>query len=235
MDPLQLTGVAKNFTMHLQGGIRLPVVAGVAFSVGRGRFAVARAGFDAVLARVPRVLAAQPDGVGREALLALFPDVSAPVLEDAVARLAAQGLLRQSGGVVRVADTARERDQALAQDEAAARLAEELRRAGLTPPDPWKLAPDPVRRRLLDRLIREGVAVRALDRVQKRELVFHRDAVETAQRLLAPRLSGVGLLVSEAGAALGISRKFCVPLLEHLDSIRFTRRVADRRVLAQPG
>jgi alpha-D-ribose 1-methylphosphonate 5-triphosphate synthase subunit PhnL len=36
MDPLQLTGVAKSFTMHLQGGIRLPVVAGVAFAVGAG-------------------------------------------------------------------------------------------------------------------------------------------------------------------------------------------------------
>lgn len=36
MDPLQLTGVEKSFTMHLQGGVRLPVVAGVAFSVGAG-------------------------------------------------------------------------------------------------------------------------------------------------------------------------------------------------------
>jgi alpha-D-ribose 1-methylphosphonate 5-triphosphate synthase subunit PhnL len=34
MKPLlQLTGVAKSFTMHLQGGIRLPVVAGVEFAV----------------------------------------------------------------------------------------------------------------------------------------------------------------------------------------------------------
>ena len=30
---LELTAVAKTFTMHLQGGIRLPVVAGVAFAV----------------------------------------------------------------------------------------------------------------------------------------------------------------------------------------------------------
>jgi selenocysteine-specific elongation factor len=40
------------------------------------------------------------------------------------------------------------------------------------------------------------------------------------------------LLVSEAGAALGISRKYCVPLLEYLDTIGFTRRTADRRALA---
>jgi alpha-D-ribose 1-methylphosphonate 5-triphosphate synthase subunit PhnL len=37
MHPLlQLTGVAKTFTMHLQDGIRLPVVAGVEFAVAAG-------------------------------------------------------------------------------------------------------------------------------------------------------------------------------------------------------
>jgi selenocysteine-specific elongation factor len=70
--------------------------------------------------------------------------------------------------------------------------------------------------------------------VQKRELVFHAEAIETAKRRLAPLLATPpGLLVGEAGAALGISRKYCVPLLEHLDAIRFTRRIADRRVLAR--
>jgi alpha-D-ribose 1-methylphosphonate 5-triphosphate synthase subunit PhnL len=34
--PLRLTGVCKTFTMHLQGGIRLPVVAGVEFEVAAG-------------------------------------------------------------------------------------------------------------------------------------------------------------------------------------------------------
>jgi len=201
--------------------------------VARERVAVPAAAFDDTLAKLRNVLASHPDGLGRDALLDLLPKVSAVVLDDAIARLVAGGALRQAGGVVRVADAARERDQARAQDSAAAQLAEELRKAGLTPPEPWKLAPDPPRRRLLDRLIKEGIAVRALDRVQKRELVFHREAIESAQRVLAPRLGGTGLLVSEAGAALGISRKFCVPLLEHLDEIRFTRRVADRRVLAQ--
>src|SRR4029450_12242488 len=33
---LELTAVAKTFTMHLQGGIRLPVVAGVEFAVRGG-------------------------------------------------------------------------------------------------------------------------------------------------------------------------------------------------------
>src|SRR5947208_3037359 len=37
---LELTAVAKTFTMHLQGGVRLPVVTGVAFAVRAGECAV---------------------------------------------------------------------------------------------------------------------------------------------------------------------------------------------------
>jgi len=37
---LELAGVAKTFTMHLQGGVRLPVVSGVSFAVQPGECAV---------------------------------------------------------------------------------------------------------------------------------------------------------------------------------------------------
>ncbi|HLH87882.1 MAG TPA: phosphonate C-P lyase system protein PhnL [Xanthobacteraceae bacterium] len=37
---LELSGVAKTFTMHLQGGVRLPVVCGVSFTVHPGECAV---------------------------------------------------------------------------------------------------------------------------------------------------------------------------------------------------
>jgi len=37
---LELAGVAKNFTMHLQGGVRLSIVADVTFSVRRGQCVV---------------------------------------------------------------------------------------------------------------------------------------------------------------------------------------------------
>ena len=40
MPSLTLDGVTKTFTMHLQGGIRLPVVAGVSFKVAAGQCAV---------------------------------------------------------------------------------------------------------------------------------------------------------------------------------------------------
>ena len=37
---LELAAVSKTFRMHLQGGIRLPVVSGVAFDVKAGECAV---------------------------------------------------------------------------------------------------------------------------------------------------------------------------------------------------
>src|SRR6201993_431206 len=53
---LELTAVAKTFTMHLQGGLRLPVVSGVAFT--------ARAGECVVLAG--------PSGAGKSSILKMI-------------------------------------------------------------------------------------------------------------------------------------------------------------------
>jgi selenocysteine-specific elongation factor len=52
---------------------------------------------------------------------------------------------------------------------------------------------------------------------------------ETVRRLVAENGS---LTVSELRAALDSTRKYVVPICEHLDSIRFTRRMGDKRVLA---
>ncbi len=201
--------------------------------IARG-VAVLRSALDAVSARIPALLAATPDGVARERLLAALPGASAPVLEEALSRLAAASVLRLAGGLVAPVRVAFERDRADRDRQGADALAERVRQAGLSAPDTRDFAADPVLRRLADRLVREGVLVRAADRVQKRELLFHRDTIEAAQRRLAPLLAeGAGLLVSDAGAALGVSRKFSVPLLEHFDQVGFTRRVADRRQLGR--
>ncbi|WP_236728696.1 selenocysteine-specific translation elongation factor [Methylobacterium sp. WSM2598] len=114
-------------------------------------------------------------------------------------------------------------------------LAESFRRAGLTPPDEAEAAGrDPRRREALNHLVRSGTLIRAADRVQRRTILFHREAVEAAKQALARAFAGQdGFLAREAGALLGISRKFSIPLLEHLDAVRFTRRLGDRRVLLQ--
>ena len=201
----------------------------------RGGGVVSRLVFEKLTAALPRLLAARvaeyPQGLSRERLGTLVPAVGAEVMDEAVAQLVSAGTLRQEGGLVRTARPAQEREQAQREAQLAERLAEEIRRGGLTPPD-MPTATDIQVRRTLDRLVRAGVVVRTHDRVQKRDVLFHRDAVEAARRKLAPLLeTGSGLLVKEAGAALGISRKFSVPLLEYLDTTQFTRRVGDRRIL----
>ena len=204
----------------------------------RGGGVVGRGVFETLLGALPRLLSARmaehPDGLSRERLAALVPAAGAAVLDEAVGRLVAQGALRQEGGLVRMARPLQEREQAQRETRLAEQLAETIRRGGLTPPD-LPEATDPQVRRMLDRLVRGGVVVRARDRVQKRDVLFHSEAVEAARRTLAPLLAaGSGLLVGEAGTVLGISRKFSVPLLEHLDLIQFTRRVGDRRMLGIP-
>ena len=92
--------------------------------------------------------------------------------------------------------------------------------------------PDLTSKRVVDRLLREGVVVRTVDRAKDKELLFHKDAIADARHRLAPLLAPPGLLVSEIAAALGTTRKYCMPLLDHLDAIRFTRRIDDRRVQA---
>lgn len=228
----RLAGVAPARAVAMLGGA--PII------IGRGGVVVAQAALDAVLVQIPDRLATSeakhPDGLSRDQLAALLPEAGAAVLDEAIARLVARGTLLHAGSLLRIRREAREQDRAREEAALAARLAETLRQGGLSPPDPAKLASEPRTKRLLDRLIREGVAIRTLDRVQKREILFHREAVEAARRQLAPLLAKPpGLLTGEAGAALGISRKYSVPLLEYLDATGFTRRTGDRRMLARPA
>jgi selenocysteine-specific elongation factor len=149
-------------------------------------------------------------------------------MDVALARLGTQGRIERAARI-RLIRPEHERARADSEAMLAAKLAETFRRGGLTPPTG---APESVTvRRMLDRLVRDGLLVRAVDHVHKREVLFHREAIDHARRVLGPLLNGSGLLVTEAGAALGISRKFSVPLLEFLDQIQFTRRLGDRRVL----
>ncbi len=202
----------------------------------RGDVLAGRAVFETLMGALPRLLAARaaehPAGLSHERLATLVPAAAPALLDEAVRRLVAAGTLRQEGGLVRVPRPDQERAQAQRETQLADRLADAIRRGGLAPPDAPDDAPS---RRMLDRLVRAGVLVRTHDRVLKRDVLFHRDAIDLARRTLAPLLrTGDGLLVREAGLALGISRKFSVPLLEYLDGVRYTRRVGDRRLLVLP-
>ena len=64
------------------------------------------------------------------------------------------------------------------------------------------------------------------------EIFFHRDAIELAKETMRSLTERDGnVAVGAFRDAMGISRKYAVPLLEHFDSTRVTRRDGDVRVL----
>lgn len=209
------------------------------FIITQSGWVVRKTDMDNLLARVPSLLAPHSIGLSHDELISALPGTGAAVLNEALERLVARGVINRRGSQLLVPRP--EEDRAHARNEArlACQIAETLRRGGLTPPSPSEIVKDVKSKRAVDRLLRESVVVRAVDRAKGREILFHRDAIEEAQRRLAPLLERVpGLLVTEVGAALGISRKYSMPLLDHLDTIRFTLRINDRRIrgmIASPG
>ncbi|UEM21234.1 selenocysteine-specific translation elongation factor [Skermanella mucosa] len=154
------------------------------------------------------------------------------------AGLVRRGVLVNDGGRLRHRDfdpaaLLSERDRSAIEDVEAP-----FREGGLTPPDiAAVVGSDKARFQAVRYLIRTGTLVRTTDRVQKRDILFHRDAVAKAKRIMGIHLAdrAGGFLVADLGRLLGISRKFSIPLLEHLDADGFTRRQDDRRVIAGTG
>jgi selenocysteine-specific elongation factor len=201
--------------------------------VSRSGLVLRKADMGELLSRIPALLTQQPTGLSHENLLRAFPASGAAVLDEVLGTLLARGVVSKRGSQFAVPQPGRDRDRIRNEAELASRIAETLRQGGLTPPIPSAIVSDLQSSRAVDRLLREGVIVRALDRAKGKEILFHRDAIAEARRRLAPLLEREpGLLVTEVGAALGISRKYSMPLLDHLDTIRFTRRVKDRRLRA---
>jgi selenocysteine-specific elongation factor len=118
-----------------------------------------------------------------------------------------RGLVRDASRRVPVADT----PDALA-------LVAILDATPFTPPAPADVA-------LARALVREGVLV------DVNGLVFTREALSAAQRLLADALDAHGsVTVGDVRELLGSTRKYVVPLMEWFDAQGVTRRRGDTRV-----
>jgi selenocysteine-specific elongation factor len=75
----------------------------------------------------------------------------------------------------------------------------------------------------------QGVIVRLKD-----EVILHREAVEEAKRLVAEAIRKQGPMEpGKLREVLGTSRKYMIPLLEHLDDIGLTVRVENKRRLRE--
>jgi selenocysteine-specific elongation factor len=201
------------------------------FTVTRSGSVLLESHMSGLLARVPVLLAERAELSQRDLLEST--GAGTEVMEEVLSVLSARGVIAKRGARYLIPRPHEEQARAHAEADLAARIAETLRQGGLSPPNPGAIVTDARSKRAVDRLLRDGVIVRAFDVDKDKEILFHREAIEAAQRRLAPLLERPpGLLVTEIGALLGISRKFTMPLLGHLDTIRFTRRIKDRRVRA---
>lgn len=166
----------------------------------------------------PHLVRKLPEGTASDAAAALLRD------------LVRRGELLQGAEGYRSPDFDPDR-----QGNAATRRIEAMfRDAGLTPPDETEIVRhEAAGRDLLAYLVRTTALVRTVDRVQKRTILFHREALGMARQRLRERFaSDRGFSAGEAGAALGISRKFSIPLLEYLDATGFTTRAGALRFIA---
>lgn len=192
-----------------------------------------------LLAAVAAAQRADPVGPGASLadLHGALPE-EAP-LQGLVARLVAGGRLRLAAGRLTCAELDAAALLSAADRTLLAEVESAFRSGHLAPPDAVVVVRGCRRRAAaLRMLLREGRLVRAPDAVQKREILFHRDALAAARCALRAHFAARpdGFLAGECGRLLGISRRFAIPLLERLDAERFTRRGGDRRhLVAEPS
>jgi selenocysteine-specific elongation factor len=111
-----------------------------------------------------------------------------------------------------------------------AALIDKLGTTGLTPPDSDQLTAElgPEVPELLRQLARDGLVVAV-----SREFFMSRAAVHQAEQTMRTALQSGPRTVPELKAALGLSRKHLIPLLEHFDRAGLTRRNDDSRILTR--
>ena len=115
--------------------------------------------------------------------------------------------------------------------EIASEIEAQFREGGLKPPElDAVLKRDRRRKTLYYYLVEAGTLIPATDRTSNRTVVFHQVSISEIKPILQNALAeSEGLRVSELNQLLGTTRKFSVPLLEHLDSLGLTRRDGDLR------
>lgn len=169
------------------------------------------------LAEIRRVLAQALRGTVR----AVEPDL----VDAALQVLLERDALAREGSAVRLPS---HRPALTEHAEALERLVRALAEGEPTPPTIPELLAAGHPRELLEAAIRAGMLVRV-----SAEIVLTPALVQRA--LAEIRASGAsGLTVSALRERLGTTRKYAVPLVEHLDARGLTRRVGDARVAREP-
>ena len=112
-------------------------------------------------------------------------------------------------------------------------LMKEIESEGLTPPSPPELASRlGAKPQILDGVMRYLIERGRLVRLPS-GLILSQTAIDELKGQLAGSSEWERFAVPKFKDAFGLSRKWAIPLLEHLDSVGFTRRVGDERQIVR--
>jgi selenocysteine-specific elongation factor len=170
-------------------------------------------------------------GIPKQELRARAGRARVEIFEAALGDLVAARALVVTGDLVGQAG----REISLSTEETRAKelIEREFESAGLTVPGfatvLAKLPVDaPRAQKILQILLREKVLVKISS-----DLVFHRNTLQRLREMLAKyrKERGARLPITVFKELTGITRKYAIPLLEHLDREQVTRRAGDERVI----
>jgi selenocysteine-specific elongation factor len=170
-------------------------------------------------------------GIPKQELRARAGGARTEIFEAGLHDLLNARALAMTGDLVREAG----REIELSSEEARAKelIEREFASAGLTVPELAsvlaKLPVDaPRAQKILQILLREKVLVKIA-----KDLVFHRNALARLHEMLTKyrKERGERLPITAFKELTGVTRKYAIPLLEHLDREHVTRRVGDERVI----
>ncbi|OGB94529.1 MAG: selenocysteine-specific translation elongation factor [candidate division NC10 bacterium RBG_16_65_8] len=185
-----------------------------------------------VLGRLADFHAKEPlkDGLAKEELRSKLPDQLPPgTFVWMLGRLAAAGKIAVERDKVRLAGY--RPTLSAAEEDLKAKIEVAFRGGGFQPPAPDAvLAGLKVDRKLAQavfrRLVDDGILVRVGE-----DVFLHRDSHQAVRdRVLAHFEKQSSINVGTMKELFGVSRKYAIPYLEYLDTIRITRRQGDERV-----
>lgn len=169
-------------------------------------------------------------GISKEELRTRLPDVDQPVFQAALEETIKNGQVEADKDRVKLAGiTGKSNEAALKIEQDIVSL---LESRGLTPPLFGELVEELHLKEknlkdILEKLVYQGKAVKV-----KSDMYFSGPAIEGLKALVKEQLiQRKEMAPADFKSLLGLSRKYMIPLLEHLDEIRLTIRSGDKRLL----
>jgi len=185
-----------------------------------------------VLGRLADFHAKEPlkDGLAKEELRSKLPDQLPPgTFVWMLGRLAAQGQIAVERDKVRLAVFRPK--LSVVEEEMKAKIEQAFRESGFQPPAPEAVLGAQKEDRKLGqavfrRLVDDGILVKVGENI-----FLHRDSHQAMRdRVVAHFQRQPSIKVGTMKELFGVSRKYAIPYLEHLDAIRITRRQGDERL-----